>query len=498
MEKNKDKRTSLEIEHVYYPIIIAIFSFIFAYSYIGNSFERDVTYLGSSDYGQGARDNITVVYMDEIFLDDIESIKFLGQEYVDWPLPYKTQAAIFNRILKYKPKAIFIDLAYLKQRENNTELSYLSEGFVENAKHAGKEGAEVPIFLAALETTVFDIQHNAHQHIRLPLEKFNQITVPTLVGWDNSSSHYPLTMNVAGTEYPTAAFALYQSVCAPNCNISNRQSSLYKDALAIQWPDRDTRYLIHTSDNNENTGCHSSNKPFWRKTLVLFRQKLKSVVATQNYEPSYCPPVDTVHASILIDPNTHHFQKSLRELIEGRVILIGASVLGAEDLIFTPTHGMQPGVYLHAMALDNLLHYGIEYPRDPVFNVHINLWIPAFFEFIMLLGVGVWRWKTIPRVNKIRLLQSDSYKAKYEAEVVVIEKKAMCISSLIIIFGLIILKFIYYDISLLGLFVIGFSYFTLMLSLAPKYFKNVAVSVLRNWRIGLLFLLLVSGLIYWA
>ena len=116
MEKNKDKRTSLEIEHVYYPIIIAIFSFIFAYSYIGNSFERDVTYLGSSDYGQGARDNITVVYMDEIFLDDIESIKFLGQEYVDWPLPYKTQAAIFNRILKYKPKAIFIDLAYLKSQ----------------------------------------------------------------------------------------------------------------------------------------------------------------------------------------------------------------------------------------------------------------------------------------------------------------------------------------------------------------------------------------------
>jgi len=116
----------------------------------------------------------------------------------------------------------------------------------------------------------------------------------------------------------------------------------------------------------------------------------------------------------------------------------------------------------------------------------------------MLVGVGIWRWKTIPRVNKIRLLQSDSYKAKYEAEVVVVEKKAMGISSLVIIFSLIILKFIYYDISLVGLFVIGFSYFTLMLSMAPKYFKKVAISVVRNWRIGLLFLLSVVGLIYWA
>jgi hypothetical protein len=68
MKKHKDKWTSLEIERIYYPIIIAIFSFIFAYSYIGKSFERNVTYMGSADYGQGARDKVTVVYMDEVFL----------------------------------------------------------------------------------------------------------------------------------------------------------------------------------------------------------------------------------------------------------------------------------------------------------------------------------------------------------------------------------------------------------------------------------------------
>jgi CHASE2 domain-containing sensor protein len=39
-------------------------------------------------------------------------------------------------------------------------------------------------------------------------------------------------------------------------------------------------------------------------------------------------------------------------------VLIGADILGSGDRIESPVHGQVPGVYLHAMALDNLLTFG--------------------------------------------------------------------------------------------------------------------------------------------
>jgi hypothetical protein len=48
-------------------------------------------------------------------------------------------------------------------------------------------------------------------------------------------------------------------------------------------------------------------------------------------------------------------------LMKGKIILYGANLSGVNDLIFTPTRDILPGVYLHAMALDNLLRWGPEY-----------------------------------------------------------------------------------------------------------------------------------------
>ena len=62
----------------------------------------------------------------------------------------------------------------------------------------------------------------------------------------------------------------------------------------------------------------------------------------------------------------------LLEDFEGKVVFYGASFLAGSDIIFPPTHFSLPGVYSHAMALDNLLTFGTSYKRDATDN---PLWL---------------------------------------------------------------------------------------------------------------------------
>jgi len=48
-----------------------------------------------------------------------------------------------------------------------------------------------------------------------------------------------------------------------------------------------------------------------------------------------------------------------------KIIFYGASFRGAEDLVWSPAHGRVPGVFQHAMALDNLLTLGDSYIHEP-------------------------------------------------------------------------------------------------------------------------------------
>src|SRR5690606_11512440 len=47
-----------------------------------------------------------------------------------------------------------------------------------------------------------------------------------------------------------------------------------------------------------------------------------------------------------------------QELIQGRVVMLGTMLAGMDDSVSTPVQQNLPGVYQHAMALDNLMHWG--------------------------------------------------------------------------------------------------------------------------------------------
>ena len=67
-----------------------------------------------------------------------------------------------------------------------------------------------------------------------------------------------------------------------------------------------------------------------------------------------------------LQPCTYHSEIGARELfadgdrlkrIKGSYVFVGGAIAGTGDTVTSPVHGQLPGVYLHAMALDNLLSF---------------------------------------------------------------------------------------------------------------------------------------------
>ena len=74
-----------------------------------------------------------------------------------------------------------------------------------------------------------------------------------------------------------------------------------------------------------------------------------------------CPPVATLFASALLSP-TEDASLGLRNedlfaLMDGSFVFVGGNFRGSGDLMTTPLHTRLPGIYYHAVALDNLLAF---------------------------------------------------------------------------------------------------------------------------------------------
>jgi CHASE2 domain-containing sensor protein len=72
-----------------------------------------------------------------------------------------------------------------------------------------------------------------------------------------------------------------------------------------------------------------------------------------------CPPNDTVSVAHVLGS----YDPDVERLIRGRAIFYGAAFDTASDRVVSPVYQDLPGVYLHAMAYDNLVSFGRHYKR---------------------------------------------------------------------------------------------------------------------------------------
>jgi hypothetical protein len=79
-----------------------------------------------------------------------------------------------------------------------------------------------------------------------------------------------------------------------------------------------------------------------------------------------CPPILTLNVEDLFrDRNYIAAHGNPAALLAGRFVFVGTRLAALNDQIFSPVHGYLPGVYQHALATDNLITYGANYPTVP-------------------------------------------------------------------------------------------------------------------------------------
>lgn len=305
----------------------------------------------SSSYPSTGQQQVAVVLIDDAYL---------MRNNTSWPMPYGEQSKLFKRLLAYKPKAVFVDLLYSHDHSlgDPAQGSQLLANVFERYQRQG-----IPLFLA--NTGVrrgADGQPNT-------LAPFAKVSQPAVVVWDGVDDAYPLAFSAPLRVMETPAMALYREFCKTQvCERlpRNAQAAVDSPPIAVQWGLNLAPEQARIKDIGD---CAPAPHvlPRWMTQLAqaVFWRIDDSALAR-------CPYSLTVSASDL-EVSAPEDQALIAQLLRDRLVLVGASITSTGDVVQSAVHGQIPGVYLHAMALDNLVTRGMDYDREPASLARFNI-----------------------------------------------------------------------------------------------------------------------------
>lgn len=343
-----------------------------------------------------AQDQILLVLFQE------SSLKSAGNPF--WPPSYQYQQAVLEAIARKKPKAIFLDFSYQNAHppaeapnapdlsginvfenlenlpdnftfEKNDDLINYADALsnIRNGSFDEKNIAPIPIFTGPVSKTprLAELQKSM---------EFGMVSLNIKI---DDTIQYPLTEN--GKKTP--AIALYKEWCDTQpATMPKRQNQLCvqlessqrddlqsSQPLSIYWGFGARNIESELGDKEIGgksvTACARENfsGPFSMMLNILYQDLFHGII--KNPRQFNCGYHDFILAQELLGSSNpteldQLYKDRLATLIEGKIVLVGANIDWLSDKFKTP-FGQQPGVAIHAMALDNLITYGADYQRIP-------------------------------------------------------------------------------------------------------------------------------------
>ncbi|MCQ2999126.1 CHASE2 domain-containing protein [Pseudomonas syringae] len=306
----------------------------------------------ASSYNSIGQQQIAVVIIDDAYL-------LRNNTY--WPMPYSAQSKLFKRLLSFEPKAVFVDLLYSHDHSlgDPAQGSQLLTRVFERYQRQG-------IGLSLANTGEVRGQ-NGQTNTLTPLA---QVSTPALVSWSGLGDKYPLALKTPQGVMESPALALYREYCQGRTCAelpADGQAASQAPPMAVQWGFKLSPEQSKIADISD---CATSSGVF----IDVAKQLLRAVFwKLGSAAPTLCPYTLTLTASDLEVTSTED-RALITGLLKDRLVLVGANITSTADLVQSPVHGKIPGVYVHAMALDNLITLGMNYDRDPDSfpNVDIN------------------------------------------------------------------------------------------------------------------------------
>jgi CHASE2 domain-containing sensor protein len=302
-------------------------------------------------YDQTGQDKTLVVLFRE------ENLATLKESF---PISYARHAEVLEALTVYEPAAVFVDFAFIDERPGQ-DVAPLSDAI------CSLRASGVAVYLAASPLA----GRAGGDGLRPGLDR--SCFTPVDVQMDSESgvsgvltyrACKSLTSCAPADLLWTPAFA----IAAPQVGIGRADAQ----QLEIIWGNRVSKL------NESWMDCESDG------TLVHLRQMLKENPLASKRK---CPHTNTISVVHLLG----RFDKKLKdESVKGRTIFYGGSFEMAGDRVISPVFDDLPGVYLHAMAYDNLLTFRTDYKRAEQHGLSLSRVVNGLlllFTIVLLLLV---------------------------------------------------------------------------------------------------------------
>ncbi|MFM0237145.1 CHASE2 domain-containing protein [Paraburkholderia phytofirmans] len=392
----------------------------YAAPFSGYLFDSDRRKNMATDWAKWNEREITVLVIDR------EALMARGE---GWPAHYPFYTWLLSYFKDNPPRGLFIDVILSQSRNEeysscgkNAGLGGFEQAKAESCHYADDiqdfddfkkaitrlTSHDIKVFLAARRDDDNTLVTN------VPLDDDAELKSLTRVGVEFSAHSvdriawtyplfYPAKLGETGQNRPSkndcpvsAAVAIFNEVYHGTLAVTCEEASF----MSITWP-LDTAadgLLWHESpdeeseargrlwsflrvdrgDGDEQMYCTSSDS----QSKLLWRAEIRAFLR-QTSRP-LCVHYRTIHASQLerMTPDER------KEAFNNHFVMIGTSFAYSNDLILSPLQERIPGVFLHAVALDNLLSRGDDLEKIETWELDRHTSVGRWCKVLMLGAVG--------------------------------------------------------------------------------------------------------------
>lgn len=258
-----------------------------------------------------------------------ENLATLGESF---PISYARHAEVLEALSLYEPAAVFVDFAFIDRRANQ-DIRPLNDAI------CALRDAKIPVYLAASP-----LRASAGDGLRDGLDRGCFTAVDTVMDAESGASGVltyracrdPESCRAAGLLL-TPAFA----IAGPQVGLGREDAH----AMEIIWGNRVSK-LNESWMDCASSGAFTDLHHMLKKTPLASKRK--------------CPHTNTISVLHVLG----RFDEDLkRDVVKGATVFYGGSFEMAGDRVISPVFDDLPGVYLHAMAYDNLRTFKTDYKR---------------------------------------------------------------------------------------------------------------------------------------
>ena len=304
----------------------------FGFSDLVQRYSQDVADLlitGPYFYGTEGRDQVSVAIIDEDTLHTLQA---------PWPWKYGDHARALDALLVYRPKAVVVDFLFVDSRPD-ASLSDLIEEI-----HRYKE-AHIPIYFEGGINLPFG-ESALRKELAATGVPILDPTIPTNAGvarqYDATGHCFNQKSDADGT-CPSLAAHVYRDV------YPNQPLEKLNGMMELVWGTKtapENKKWMHPTDADGNAlSCDVEADLLKRWYLAFF---------DTNAVKSPCPYNAQIPVEALMQASD---DPDIARLASGHVVFYGGALQGAQDRWYTPVNNLLPGVFVHAMAMDNLVTF---------------------------------------------------------------------------------------------------------------------------------------------